>query len=197
MSITAQQVRELREKTGAGMMDCKRALVEADGDEQQAVKILREKGLATAAKKGSRATSEGIIASYVHKGRIGVLLELNCETDFVARNEEFAELANNLAMQVAAMTPLVVAPEDLPEDALEAEREVYRSQFADKPEQVRERIVEGKLEAYYAQVCLLKQEYIRDDSRRVEDVVKEAIAKLGENIQVRRFLRLELGAEAR
>ena len=196
MSITAQQVRELREKTGAGMMDCKRALVEADGDEQKAVKVLREKGLAKAAKKGSRETGEGLIASYVHKGRIGVLLELSCETDFVARNEEFAELAANLAMQVAAMSPLVVGPEDLSEEALEAEREVYRGQFADKPEQVRERIVEGKLKSYYEQVCLLNQEYIRDDKRRVEDVVKDAVAKLGENIQVRRFLRLELGGDA-
>ena len=193
MNVTAQQVRELREKTGAGMMDCKRALVEAGGDEEQAVRILREKGLATAAKKGARETSEGIIASYVHKGRIGVLLELNCETDFVARNEEFAELANNLAMQVAAMSPLVVAPEDLPQEALEAEREVYRKQFAEKPEKVREGIVEGKLKAYYSQVCLLHQEYVRDDSRKVEDIVNDAIAKLGENIQVRRFVRMELG----
>ncbi|NLW51215.1 MAG: translation elongation factor Ts [Candidatus Brocadiaceae bacterium] len=196
MEITAQQVRELREKTGAGMMDCKRALVQAAGDEGKAVQFLREKGLAQAAKKGSRETSEGLIASYVHKGRLGVLLELSCETDFVARNEEFAELANNLAMQVAAMSPLVVAPEDLPQEALEAERAVYRSQFADKPEPVRERIVEGKLEAYYSQVCLLKQEYVRDDSRRVEDIVNDAIAKLGENIKVRRFVRLELGGDS-
>ena len=196
MSITAQQVRELREKTGAGMMDCKRALVEANGDMDQAIKVLREKGLAKAAKKGTRDTSEGIIASYVHNGRLGVLLELNCETDFVARNEEFAELAYNLAMQVAAMTPLVIAPEDLSEEALEAEREVYRGQFADKPEQVRERIVEGKIESYYSQACLLKQDYVRDDSRRVEDVINDAIAKLGENIQVRRFVRVELGGDA-
>jgi len=193
MSITAQQVSALRGKTGAGMMDCKRALVEAEGDEQKAVKLLRQKGLAKAAGKRSRETGEGLIVSYVHHGRIGVLLELSCETDFVARNEQFRRLADDLAMHVAAMNPLVVSPEDVSEERLEVEREVYRAQFADKPEQVRERIVDGKLKAYYEQACLLNQEYVRDESRRVGDVIKDAIAKLGENIQVRRFVRFDLG----
>ena len=193
MGITAQQVSALREKTGAGMMDCKRALVEAEGDEQKAVKLLRQKGLARAAGKGSRETGEGLIVSYVHHGRIGVLLELSCETDFVARNEQFRQLSDDLAMHVAAMNPLVVSPEDVSEERLEVEREVYRAQFADKPEQVRERIVDGKLKAYYEQACLLNQEYVRDESRRVGDVIKDAIAKLGENIQVRRFVRFDLG----
>jgi elongation factor Ts len=194
MAVSAQQVKELREQTGAGMMDCKRALEEADGDREKARMILREKGLAKAVAKGARQASEGAIVPYVHgDGRIGVLVELACETDFVARNAEFRELAKEIAMQVAAMSPRVVAPEDLAEEVLEAERRLYRQQAADKPDAVRERIVEGKLEKFYQEVCLLSQPYVRDDSRTVGDIVKDAIAKLGENIEVRRFVRIERG----
>ncbi len=194
MAVTAQQVKELRDKTGAGLMDCKRALVEATGDQDKAVAFLREKGLAKALAKGSRVTAEGIVISYVHgDGRIGVLLELACETDFVARNEEFRNLARELTMQVAAMNPRVVRPEDLPEETREAELKIYRQQFADKPEEVRERIADGKMEKFYGQVCLVRQPYIRDDARTVDDLIKETIAKLGENVEVRRFVRMELG----
>jgi len=192
--VTAEDVRKLRDKTGAGLMDCKRALEEAEGDQQKAEAVLRQKGLDKALAKGSRKTAEGVIISYIHgDGRIGVLLELACETDFVARNEEFRELARELAMQVAAMKPQVVRPEDLPEQVVEAEREIYAAQFADKPQNVLERIVDGKMEKFYEQACLFNQPHIRDDSRTVDEVVKDAIAKLGENIEVRRFVRMELG----
>ncbi len=194
MAITAQEVKELREKTGAGLMDCKKALVEAGGDHERARMILRERGLAAAQKKSDRETGEGIIVPYIHgNGRIGVLVELACETDFVARNEEFAELAKELALQVAAMRPLVPTPEDLPAEVLEAEKALYLQQCADKPEQIQDRIVEGKLEKYYEQTCLVRQPYIRDDSRTVQDIINDTIAKLGENIEVRRFVRFELG----
>lgn len=194
MVVTAEDVRKLRDKTGAGLMDCKRALEEAEGDQQKAEAVLRQKGLDKALAKGSRKTAEGVIISYIHgDGRIGVLLELACETDFVARNEEFRELARELAMQVAAMKPQVVRPEDLPEQVVEAEREIYAAQFADKPQNVLERIVDGKMEKFYEQACLFNQPHIRDDSRTVDEVVKDAIAKLGENIEVRRFVRMELG----
>ncbi len=194
MAVTAEDVRKLRDKTGAGLMDCKRALEEAEGDQQKAEAVLRQKGLDKALAKGSRKTAEGVIISYIHgDGRIGVLLELACETDFVARNEEFRELARELAMQVAAMKPQVVRPEDLPEQVVEAEREIYAAQFADKPQNVLERIVDGKMEKFYEQACLFNQPHIRDDSRTVDEVVKDAIAKLGENIEVRRFVRMELG----
>jgi len=192
--VTAEDVRKLRDKTGAGLMDCKRALEEAEGDQQKAEAVLRQRGLDKALAKGSRKTAEGVIISYIHgDGRIGVLLELACETDFVARNEEFRELARELAMQVAAMKPQVVRPEDLPEQVVEAEREIYAAQFADKPQNVLERIVDGKMEKFYEQACLFNQPHIRDDSRTVDEVVKDAIAKLGENIEVRRFVRMELG----
>ncbi len=194
MAVAAEDVKKLRDKTGAGLMDCKRALEEAEGDQQRAEAVLRQKGLDKALAKGSRQTAEGVIVSYIHgDGRIGVLMELACETDFVARNEEFRELARELAMQVAAMKPQVVRAEDLPEQVVEAEREIYAAQFADKPQNVLERIVDGKMEKFYEQVCLLNQPYMRDDSRTVDEVVKDAIAKLGENIEVRRFVRMELG----
>jgi len=196
VGISAQQVKELRDQTGAGLMECKRALQEAGGDAEKARMILREKGLAKASAKGGRQTGEGVIVSYVHgDGRIGVLLELACETDFVARNEEFRRLARELAMQVAAMAPQVVRPEDLPESVLEAERQLYRQQFSDKPDQVREKIVEGKLQKFYEQACLMRQAYIRDESMTVEELVKDAIARIGENIEVRRFVRMELGKD--
>jgi elongation factor Ts len=194
MAISAEKVKDLREKTGAGMMECKRALEAAGGDESKALLILREKGLAQATEKGARQTVEGVVTSYIHgDGRIGVLLELACETDFVARTQEFRRLAAELAMQVAAMSPLVVRPENLSQEVVQTERELYLRQSGDKPENVRERIVSGKLETFYEQVCLLRQPYIRDGSRRVEDIIKDAIARLGENIEVRRFVRMELG----
>jgi elongation factor Ts len=194
MPVSAQDVKELRERTGAGLMDCKRALEEAAGDQAKAQMLLREKGLAKAREKSSRQTAEGVIVSYIHGGgRIGVLLELACETDFVARNEDFRWLANELAMQVAAMDPLAVSPQDLPAQAVEVEKALYRHQAADKPPQVQDRMVDGKLEKYYEQVCLLRQPYIRDDSRCVGEIIKDMIAKLGENIEVKRFVRMELG----
>ena len=194
MSISAQDVKILRDKTGAGLMDCKRALSEAAGDQEKALMALRESGLAKAQKKGSRATREGVIMPYVHSnGHMGVLVELACETDFVARNEDFQALARELAMQVAATAPLAVKPEDLPEDVVENEKQLFRQQCADKPEQIQEKIIEGKLRKFYEGSCLMNQEYIRDDSRTVADVVNDAIAKLGENIEVRRFARLALG----
>jgi elongation factor Ts len=194
MPVSARDVKELRDKTGAGLMDCKRALAEAGGDQEKARMVLREKGLAKAMAKSARETTEGFIDYYIHgDGRIGVLVEMACETDFVARNEEFRKLAKEVALQVAAMSPIAVSPEGLPEEVVQAERELGLQQSADKPEPIRERIIEGKLGKFYEQTCLLHQPYIRDDSRTVGDVVKDMIAKLGENIEVRRFVRMELG----
>ncbi|RLD96576.1 MAG: elongation factor Ts [Aquificota bacterium] len=196
--ITSQMVKELREKTGAGIMDCKKALQECQGDLEKAVEALRKKGLATAAKKASRATNEGLIHSYIHMGgKIGVLIEVNCETDFVARTDEFKELVHNLAMQVAASSPLYVSKEDVPEDALEKERRLYREQALEqgKPEKVIDRIVEGKLNKFYQEVCLLEQPFIREPEKTVSQLITEHIAKLGENIRVKRFVRFQLGEE--
>ncbi|RLE00281.1 MAG: elongation factor Ts [Aquificota bacterium] len=196
--ITPQMVKELREKTGAGIMDCKKALQECQGDLEKAVESLRKKGLATAVKKASRATNEGLIHSYIHMGgKIGVLIEVNCETDFVARTEEFKELVHNLAMQVAASSPLYVSKEDVPEDALEKERRLYREQALEqgKPEKVIDRIVEGKLNKFYQEVCLLEQPFIREPEKTVSQLITEHIAKLGENIRVKRFVRFQLGEE--
>jgi len=196
--ITPQMVKELREKTGAGIMDCKKALQECQGDLEKAVESLRKKGLATAAKKASRATNEGLIHSYIHMGgKIGVLIEVNCETDFVARTEEFKELVHNLAMQVAASSPLYVSKEDVPEDALEKERRLYREQALEqgKPEKVIDRIVEGKLNKFYQEVCLLEQPFIREPEKTVSQLITEHIARLGENIRVKRFVRFQLGEE--
>ena len=195
MPITAQQVKELRDATGAAMMACKKALIEADGDMEKARTVLREKGLIKAMSKATRETAEGIVVSYIHgNGRIGVLVQLACETDFVARNPEFQELARELAMQVAAMSPLVVAPEDLPESTVQAERDIYRQQCADKPANIQDRIIDGKLATFYTEACLLKQTYVRDETKTIEELVKEKIAKLGENIEVRKFARFEVGA---
>ena len=196
MEISAQMVKELREKTGAGMMDCKKALQESDGDAQKAVSWLREKGLSKAQKRAARSASEGFIGSYVHaNGKIGVLVELNCETDFVAKNEKFQELAKNLSMQVAAANPMCVRPEDLPQEAIEQEKEVYANQArADgKPENVVEKIVEGRVNKYYKEVCLLEQPYIKDDSIAVKDLINELVAVLGEKVEVTRFVRMEVG----
>ena len=197
-TITAQAVKELRDRTGAGMMDAKKALVEAGGDSEAAIKLLRERGAAKAAKKEGRATKEGIIYSYIHPGdKLGVLIEINCETDFVARTEEFRAFAKELAMQVAAASPLVVEPTELPESLMESEREVYRVQAQNegKPEHVVEKIVEGRIKKYHQETCLILQPYIKDQDRSVSDLINHTIAKLGENISVRRFARFRLGED--
>ena len=198
MSVSAQQVQELRRKTGAGIMDCKRALAECGGDLEQAAVVLRKQGAARADARLDRQTTEGVVASYIHAGgRIGVLVEVNCETDFVARTDEFQELAHNLAMHIAAEQPRWVQAEDVPEAVLAREKEVFRSQAISegRPEKVLDRIVEGRLKKFYAETCLLDQPYVRDDEKTVRDVIKEAIARLGENIAVRRFVRYQLGEE--
>ena len=177
-------------------MDCKRALEEANGDMEKAIEILKKKGMAKAEKKATRVAKEGLIGSYVHMGgKIGVLVEVNCETDFVARTDEFKQLVKDIAMQIAAMRPLYVSPEEIPEEVLEREKAIYREQAAGKPQHVVERIVEGKLKKFYEEVCLLEQPFIRDDSKKIKDLIKEAIAKLGENIKVSRFVRFEVGEE--
>ena len=196
MAVTAQQVQELRRKTGAGVMDCKRALAECGGDLEQAALALRKQGMARADARMERQAQEGVIASYIHAGgRIGVLVEVNCETDFVARTDEFQALARNLAMHIAAEQPRWVRPEDVPEAILEQEKDVYRSLAVKegKPGKVIEKIVEGRLAKFHGEVCLLDQQYVRDDEKTVSEVVREAIAHLGENIVVRRFVRYQLG----
>jgi len=194
--VNAMQVRELREKTGAGFMDCKRALAETAGDLDKALVYLREKGLAAAAKRSARAASEGVVGSYIHAGgKIGVLIEVNCETDFVARTQEFQSLVKDLSMQVAAANPRYVRSEEVSQDVLDAERSIYRVQAADtgKPPSVVERIVDGKIEKFLADVCLLQQAFIKDPQRTVGQLLTDAIAQLGENIVVRRFARFQLG----
>lgn len=196
MNIDAKTVMGLREKTGAGIMDCKKALAEAGGDAEKAIEILRKKGAMAAAKKAGRAAKEGIIGHYVHfGGKIGVLVELNCETDFVANTQEFQDLAKDLAMQVASAQPLYVEPADVPEDVLAKEKEIYRAQAMGegKPEKVLERIVEGKLKKFYSQVCLMEQPFVKDDSMTVRQRVEATVGKLGENIVVRRFVRFQVG----
>jgi elongation factor Ts len=189
-------VKELREATAAGILDCRTALEISEGDFTKAVDYLREKGLAKAAKRMSREAKDGLVTAYIHAGgRIGVLVEVNCETDFVARTDEFRTLVNNIAMQIAAMSPHYVSREDIPESVLAHEREVFRAQALEegKPEQVVDRIVEGRIEKYYKEVCLLEQTFIRDEERTVDDILKDAITRTGENMIVRRFVRFELG----
>ncbi|HHV71464.1 MAG TPA: translation elongation factor Ts [Clostridia bacterium] len=189
-------VKELREITGAGMMDCKKALVETNGDMEKAIEYLREKGLAAAAKKAGRITTEGIVESYIHGGgRIGVLVEVNCETDFVAKTDEFKELVKDIAMQIAAMRPLYVSKDDVPEEVIEKEKNILKAQALNegKPAQVVEKMVEGRLKKYYEEVCLLEQPFIKDNDKTVKQLVNEKIAKIGENINIRRFVRFELG----
>ncbi len=195
MQITAAQVKELREKTGAGMMDCKKALQEAKGDMEKAITLLREKGLASAEKKAGRVAAEGVISSYIHGGRIGVLVEVNCETDFVAKTEEFQSFVREIALQIAAMNPSVVRREELTEEMLEKERATLRKQAENegKPEKIIDKVVEGRLDKRISELCLLEQPYIKDNSKTVGDLVKEQIAKIGENVEVRRFVRYELG----
>jgi elongation factor Ts len=196
MEISAGLVKELREKTGAGMMDCKRALTEALGDFAKAEDWLRQKGLAAAAKKSSRAATEGAVGSYVHLGgKIGVLVEVNCETDFVARNEVFQAFVKDVAMQIAAAGPLYLRREDVPPELIAKEREVYEAQLKEqgKPEKVWEKITEGKLDKFYKDICLLEQSFIKDPDKTITQLQTEVIAKIGENIQIRRFARYQVG----
>jgi elongation factor Ts len=196
---TASQVKELRDKTGAGMMDCKAALEEAGGDLEKAVELLRKKGLAQAQKRAGRIAKDGMIGHYIHMGgKVGVLVEVNCETDFVARTPDFQTLAKEIAMHIAAASPLVVKREDLSPQLIEKEREIYRAQFAgqNKPANVIDKIVEGKLESYYSQVCLLDQPSVRDPNVTIKQMVTAATAKTGENVTITRFVRFKLGETA-
>lgn len=196
MAITAQMVKELREKTGAGMMDCKKALEATNGDMKKAMDYLREKGIAKAAKKADRIAAEGVVESYIHGGgRIGVLVEVNCETDFVAKTDDFKNLVKDVAMQIAAMNPKYVRREEVPEEALNKEREILKQQALaeGKPEHIVEKMVEGRLNKYFQEVCLLEQPYVKDPDKTIDQLVKETIAKLGENINIRRFVRYEMG----
>ncbi|MCD5405146.1 MAG: translation elongation factor Ts [Desulfotomaculum sp.] len=195
-NIPAKLVKELRERTGAGMMDCKKALAEAGGDIDKAVNLLREKGLAAAAKKAGRVAAEGVVSSYIHgDGRIGVLVEVNCETDFVAKTDEFKELVKDIAMQIAAAKPEYVRREDVPESVIEKEKEILKAQALNegKPEHIVEKMVQGRIEKYYKEICLLDQPFIKNPDITVQQLVNEKIAKIGENIVVRRFVRFELG----
>ena len=189
-------VKQLREKSGAGMMDCKQALVECDADIDKAVDFLRKKGLATAQKRAGRAMTEGTIQSYIHMGgKLGVLVEVNCETDFVAKNEDFVQFAKNIAMHIAATNPLGVRAEDVPEDTVQRERDIYQAQALEtgKPENVVTKIVDGKMNKFFKENCLLNQPYVRDPELAVEDVLNELIAKIGENITIKRFVRFQTG----
>jgi elongation factor Ts len=199
MEVSAAAVKNLREKTGAGMMDCKKALAESGGDLDKAVDYLRQKGLAAASKKASRTASDGAIGAYVHPGgKIGVLVELNCETDFVARTPEFQNLLKDIAMQIAAANPRYIRPEEVPTGDLEKEREIYRRQALEsgKPEKVVDKIVDGKIDRFYSEVCLLEQSFIKNPDRKVSEILTDAVARLGENIQVKRFSRYQLGEGA-
>ncbi|HOO57236.1 MAG TPA: translation elongation factor Ts [bacterium] len=198
MDITAKMVKELREKTGLGMMDCKNALCECEGDMEKAIEHLRKKGLKVAEKRSGRETKQGIIESYIHLGgKIGVLVELNCETDFVARTDEFKALARELGMQVAATAPKFVSSEDVPEELIAKEKAIYAEQVIaeGKPEKVVEKIVEGKIRRYFEEICLLEQTYMRDGDKKVQDVLNDFIAKTGESVRVGRFIRFVLGED--
>ncbi|MBD3367565.1 MAG: translation elongation factor Ts [Candidatus Eisenbacteria bacterium] len=199
MEISAQDVKTLRDKTGAGMMDCKKALVEMGGDLEKAVEHLRKTGILKAEKKADRPTGEGLIASYVHAGsKLAVLAEINCETDFVAKTDEFKTFCHDIAMHIAAQNPTVVSREDLPEDDIAREREILSEQAraSGKPDDIVQRIVDGRIEKYYAEVCLLEQPFVKDPDITVEDLTKQIIAKLGENIRINRFVRMKLGETA-
>ena len=198
MNITSVMVKQLRDKTGAGMMDCKEALTASGGNFEKAVDYLRKKGMSAATKRSSKAAKEGAVASYIHMGgKIGVMVELNCETDFVAKTADFQSLAKDLAMHVAATNPLYLKPEEIPADALEREKDIYRSQAATegKPEKIWEKIIEGKLNKYYEEVCLLNQKFVKNTDITVSTLVSNMMAKTGENIVVRRFARFQLGED--
>jgi len=199
MEITAENVKILREKTGAGMMDCKKALGETNGDMEKAIDYLRKKGAATAEKRADRATNQGLVEAYIHAGgRIGSMIEVNCETDFVAKTDDFKALAKEIAMQVAAMNPLYIGKEDVTKETIEHELEIYRTQARNekKPEQVVERIATGKLDKYYQEFCLLEQTYIKDSGKMIKDLILDMMAKTGEKITIRRFKRFHLGESA-
>ena len=196
MEISAAQVKLLREQTGAGMMDCKKALGDSQGNFEEAAKLLRERGIAKAASKSGRETSEGLIASYIHPGdKLGVMVEIACETDFVARTEKFRQFAHDVAMQIAASSPVCVRREDIDQKMIEAEREIYRIQAKNegKPDKILDKIVDGKIEKYYAEVVLMEQPFVKDNDKTIGDLVKETIGSLGENIQIKRFSRFRLG----
>jgi len=193
--ITAGMVKELREKSGAPMMDCKKALAECQGDMAKAEEYLRKKGISGAAKKQGRITAEGLVGTYVHNGKIGVIVEVNCETDFVARNQDFQQLVKDIAMQIAAAKPEYVRRDEVPPEVLEKEKEIQRHQLREqkKPEAIWEKIIAGKLEKFYETYCLLDQLWIKDDKKKIQDLITEKIAKIGENLSVRRFARFEVG----
>ncbi len=196
MAISAEMVKELRAKTGSGIMDCKQALAECDGDVEKALDFLRKKGLATAQKRSARDTSEGTIASYIHMGgKIGVMVEVNCETDFVAKNDDFQEFAKNIAMHIAASNPMGLDPEDVPGDVIERERQVCRERAIEqgKPENIVDKIVDGQIEKFYKESCLLSQPYVKEPKISITDYTNEVIAKIGENIKIKRFARYQLG----
>jgi len=198
VEITAEQVKELREKTGVGIMDCKKALKETDGDLEKAVDYLRKKGIATAQKRGGRATSEGQVASYIHAGgKIGVLVEVNCETDFSGKTDDFTKFARNLAMHIAATNPISVDRESVPEDVINRERDIYRTQALEsgKPEKIVDKIIDGKMNKFFAEACLLEQPFVKNPDITIQDLLNEMIAKTGENIVIRRFARYQLGEE--
>ncbi|MGI6174911.1 MAG: translation elongation factor Ts [Christensenellales bacterium] len=194
--ITSQMVKELRERSGAGMMDCKKALVEVGGDIEKAIEYLREKGLAAAAKKAGRIASEGVVDAYIHLGgRIGVLLEVNCETDFVAKSDEFKTFVKDVAMQIAAMNPLYISREEVPAEDIEKEKEILREQARNegKPEKIIDKMVEGRIEKYYKKECLLEQEFVKDGDKTINDLINGMISTIGEKIAIRRFVRYEMG----
>ncbi len=196
MSVDATIVKKLREKTGAGMMDCKKALVETDGEIDKAVDFLRKSGIAKAEKKGERTAKEGLVFSYIHHGgRLGVLLELNCETDFVAKTDGFSDLANNISMQIAATNPLSISRDEIDQSVLDREKEIFADQAKEsgKPDNIIDKIVEGRVEKFFAESCLLEQQYIKDPDRKVLDLITESVATLGENIVVNRFIRFAIG----
>ena len=196
VEISAAMVKELREATGSGIMDCKRVLAEAEGNMENAVDLLRKKGLAKAAKRAGRSTSEGVIFSYIHTGaKLGVLLEVNCESDFVAKTENFQQFAKNIAMHIAAANPMGLNPEDIDLAVIEKEKEIFRAQMLEegKPENIIDKIVEGKVEKFYKEVCLMSQQYVKDPQQTISELVKETISSIGENIQIKRFARFQIG----
>lgn len=196
MAVSASAVKELRERTGAGMLDCKKALDETGGDVDKAIALLREKGLAAAANKAGRIATEGVVESYIHAGgRIGVLVEVNCETDFVAKTDQFREFARDIAMQIAAANPKFVRREEVPSDEIEKEKEILKNQALNegKPEKIVEKMVEGRISKYYEEYCLLEQSFIKDPDKTISELLNEKISKIGENISIRRFVRYELG----
>ena len=198
MKITSQMVKDLRDKTSAGMMDCKKALTETDGDMEKAVDLLRQKGLAVAAKRAGRATSEGVIATYIHGGgKLGVMVEVGCETDFVAKNESFGEFARDIAMHIAVASPVGITREDIPENVVAREKEIYVQQALDsgKPEAIVEKMVVGKLDKFISEICLLEQKFVKDPDLTIQDKLNEIVAAMGENISIKRFSRFQVGSE--